>query len=694
MKEFKLNSKQKDIIEDNTYPKLLKAGAGTGKTHVLLEKVIHILTSDKNSNLEKFAIITFTNKAADEMKSRLMSSIYDKWVETSDSHLRDQLESYNMFDISTIHAFCDRILRNYGIVKNISPNFKIKSVREERVNVITRYVNENNDNPLFKGIPQYKIVNLIIAFTNTLKNKGIPIDDQFISKFEFTKDDNEFFNAFKNLLIEICYCAEKDIIKTKKERNVLELSDLIPLVCCLLKDKCTAEKISNQYEYVFIDEVQDTNLEQFELMKCMVDAGIKVFMIGDEKQSIYEFRGADVKNISRIEKLAEASSGNELSTNYRTDPVLLKQINDIFSCNFKFEGEKLNFPFQKLVSAKTEDVYERPLHMEFGKNIASIIHNIIFESGTYGKELGYGDIAVLCRRNYDVDAVAKQLRLANIPVEAIGGTSYFKRIEIIDTFKLFNAIIYKSKLNTEELKFTCYYRSLMQSSDNITFDEFIKDLDEIFRTLSVENILEYIYDKTHIIEYLKFKKQVQPIANLLKLKDKAKALPNLEWTQPLQFLNYLNSMISSSKEEDEADVPIKELSNGVVSVYSIHKAKGLKFPVVIIPSCDLMINRKSIKPNIIFQNDNNLSYKFGINNKFINQNFSHIDKDYDILLHGKMKAQMEEELKILYVAMTRAEHMLVLSNRKSLEQVSKSLHTPVVSWSRWLLETGKFNITN
>ncbi len=687
MKEIKLNSKQKDIIEDNTYPKLLKAGAGTGKTHVLLEKVIHILIKDKNSNLEKFAIITFTNKAADEMKSRLMSSIYDKWVETSDSHLRDQLESYNMFDISTIHAFCDRILRNYGIVKNISPNFKIKSFREERVNTITRYVNENNDNLLFKGIPQYKIINLILKFTNTLKNKGIPIDDQFISKFEFTKDDNEFFNAFKNLLIEICYCAEKDIIKAKKERNVLEVGDLIPSVCFLLKDKGAAEKISNQYEYVFIDEVQDTNLEQIELMKCMVDAGIKVFMIGDEKQSIYEFRGADVKNISRIEKLAEASSENELSTDYRTDPVLLKQINDIFACNFKFEGEKLNFPFQKLVSAKTEDVYEKPLHIEFGKNIASIIHNIIFESGTHGKKFGYGDIAVLCRRNYAVDAVAKQLRFANIPVEAIGGTSYFKKIEIIDTFKLFNEIIYKGKLNTEELKFTCYYHSLMQSNDHITFDE-------IFRTLSVENILEYIYDKTHIIEYLKFKNQIQPIANLLKLKDKARSLPNSEWTQPLQFLKYLNSMISSSKEEDEAEVQTKELSNGVVSVYSIHKAKGLKFPVVIIPNCDLMINRKSVKPNIIFQNDNNLSYKFGINRGFISENFKNIDRDYDILLHGKMKEQMEEELRILYVAMTRAEHMLILLNRKSLEQVRKSLHTPVVSWSRWLLETGEFNITN
>ena len=695
MKKLELNSNQKDIIEDSTYPKLLKAGAGTGKTHVLLEKVIHILTNDKDSNLEKFAIITFTNKAADEMKSRLMESIYDKWVETNKSHLRNQLESYNMFDISTIHSFCDRIIRNYGIIKNISPNFKIMSFKEERLNTITRYVNKNNDNPLFKGIPQYKIVNLIIKFTNILKNKGIPIDEQFISKFEFTKENNKFFSDSKSLLIKICYCTEQDIIKAKKGKNVLEISDLIPSVCFLLKDKNVAKKISNQYEYVFIDEVQDTNLEQFELIQCMVNAGIKVFMIGDEKQSIYEFRGADVKNIDRVKKLAEASpEENGLSINYRTDPTLLKQINDIFACNFKFEKEKLTFPFQKLVPAKTKDIYQKPLRMEFGKDIVSTIQNIIFESEAYSKKLSYGDIAILCRRNYDVDTVAKQLRLAKIPAEAIGSTSYFNTIEIIDTFKLFNAIIYKSKINNEELKFTCYYRSLMQSSDNITFDEFIKNLDEIFRTLSVENILEYIYDKTHIIEYLRFKNQIQPIANLLKLKDKARALPNSEWTQPLQFLNYLNSMISSSKEEDEADVLSKELPNGIVSVYSIHKSKGLKFPVVIIPNCDLMINRNNVKPNIVFKNSNNLSYKFGINFEFINEDFKNIDRDYDILLSGEMKKQMEEELRILYVAMTRAEHMLILSNRKSFEQVSKSLYTPVISWTRWLLETGKFNIKN
>ena len=150
-------------------------------------------------------------------------------------------------------------------------------------------------------------------------------------------------------------------------------------------------------------------------------------------------------------------------------------------------------------------------------------------------------------------------------------------------------------------------------------------------------------------------------------------------------------MISSSKEEDEADVPSEELTNGVISIYSIHKAKGLKFPIVIIPHCDMMINRKSIKPNIILQRLNKIEYKLGVNSEFIIRNFRCTDKDYDILLKDNMKEQMEEELRILCVAMTRAEHMIILSNNKSYEQIKNTLHGSITSWTRWLLETGQFN---
>ena len=350
----KMNYQQRYIVEDNTYPKLLKAGAGTGKTYVLLEKILNILNSDEESSLEKFAVITFTNKTADEMKLRLMTALYKEWLKTKDKHLRKQLEAYNMFNISTIHSYCEKLLREYGIIKNISPNFRIKSDRKERINIITKYVNLYSDNLLFSGIPQYKLVNLISAIISTAQNKGISINEDFELRFEFETMSNEYFNKFKRFLIKACSCAVQEINKSKLENNIVSVSNLIPLSCSVFRDSIAAERISNKYEYVFIDEVKDTNLEQFVLIRYMIGAGIKVFMIGNEKQSIYEFRGADVKNINRIEDLVGKTSNNELLINYRTDKRLLDQINDIFSCQFNYEDERLNFPFQNLVAQKTE----------------------------------------------------------------------------------------------------------------------------------------------------------------------------------------------------------------------------------------------------------------------------------------------------------------------------------------------------
>lgn len=424
----------------------------------------------------------------------------------------------------------------------------------------------------------------------------------------------------------------------------------------------------------------------------MSDIGIKLFMIGDEKQSIYAFRGADTNNINRINTLIGTNNkNNTLSINYRTDPALLEIINSIFSSKFRFQNKRLNFPSQNLIAGKKTDGCNNPFEVVFDKPISEIINDVVSYSKIHNKNIGFGDIAVLCRRNHDLEMIGKNLKSAHIPVEVIGGSGFFKKLEIIDTFKILNAVIYKNVININEAEFTCYFRSLTQSSDSTPFKDFINEIGAVCRVLSIESILEFIYDRSHIFDYLRTKNQYQAISNLLKLKDKARDMVITQMIQPIQFLEYLNIMITSQKDEDEADILETDRKSGVVSVYSIHRAKGLKFPVVIIPNCDFNLTNFGPPPSILFDiNDKN--YVLGINKNYFNKNAEYIDLRYDEIHKNKIKEQLEEEIRILYVAMTRAENKLILSCKRTKTQVANFIKAPTTSWIKWIIQSGEYNI--
>lgn len=690
--KFDFNMQQESIIKDRRFPMYLRAGAGTGKTYVLVEKILDIMSNDSSITLEDFIVITFTNKAANELKEQILSQLYEKWQHSNDPKIRKQIERYNLFEASTIHSFCEKIIRKYGNLKGIKSNFKIASFTENNTLIISKILNSYRNTPTLSNIPEYKMVDMIISFIKSVTNKGIEIDENFISKFKLDLHNNDFFNEFKKVFLEICFKSKNEINKLQREKNIISLNNLVPTANYLIQDKEIAKRVAKLYKYIFIDEVQDIDTIQFDLIKSMSDIGIKLFMIGDEKQSIYAFRGADTNNINRINTLIGTNNkNNTLSINYRTDPALLEIINSIFSSKFRFQNKRLNFPSQNLIAGKKTDGCNNPFEVVFDKPISEIINDVVSYSKIHNKNIGFGDIAVLCRRNHDLEMIGKNLKSAHIPVEVIGGSGFFKKLEIIDTFKILNAVIYKNVININEAEFTCYFRSLTQSSDSTPFKDFINEIGAVCRVLSIESILEFIYDRSHIFDYLRTKNQYQAISNLLKLKDKARDMVITQMIQPIQFLEYLNIMITSQKDEDEADILETDRKSGVVSVYSIHRAKGLKFPVVIIPNCDFNLTNFGPPPNILFDiNDKN--YVLGINKNYFNKNAEYIDLRYDEIHKNKIKEQLEEEIRILYVAMTRAENKLILSCKRTKTQVTNFIKAPTTSWIKWIIQSGEYNI--
>jgi len=274
------------------------------------------------------------------------------------------------------------------------------------------------------------------------------------------------------------------------------------------------------------------------------------------------------------------------------------------------------------------------------------------------------------------------------------GKGFYRAKEIIDTYKILNAIINKGQLEKEELKFTDYYKAYISTKDN--FYEFIDELSINIRENVISNFLDILYKKSGILKYYKYFKNYQALANLQKLQNISREKMYEEGIQPVDFLQYLDIMISTNQEEDEEELTKQDKEEGAVSLYSIHKAKGLDFKVVIIPDFDLNLNRPATKPKIIsiFDNDNIL---LGFNSYQLftyDEDKKNSDPMYDKLIRDYTIANLEEEIRILYVAMTRAKHLLILANKESklfnISEFNRSSY--IVSYLRWLTEidNGKF----
>ena len=689
----RLTDKQMSIVLSDTYPQYVRAGAGTGKTEVLINKILHIIDTDKTATLSNFGIITFTNKAAEELKSRLSKAIYKEWdnSERKDKYLREQSELVAMADINTIHGFCERLLRDYGMQIGIPTNFKIKSFRKETSEVIYDVVNQNYDNGVLKGILEYKVLRLIDALMTNNSNHGIVLNREIAYNCIRNSSEDALWSAFKRLFLDMYLTAQERVEERKKQDNILTPNDLIAKAVQLVSNDYVAKKIAKKYKYIFIDEFQDTNKDQFNLVNILINYGVKIFLVGDDKQSIYGFRGADVENsieMHSIIKLLQKSDEEAayMNENFRADSELIEILNEIFQNSFYYNSTVLKFPHEPFAMPKETGTDDSCFEIRHSEPIDAVIEDLVKTQQIDKRPITYSDIVILCRRNFDLDRISTMLKEEGFPVEVVGGKGFYRAKEVIDTYKLLNALINCDDAYQNEFEFTDYYASIRSSNDIKEEPENLMDeFRSVLRRETVEESLSYFYDKSMIMEYYRERKQFQAVANLHKLKDIARELINKDNMQPIQFLDYLNIMITSGQDEDEADVAEIEREQGIIRVYSIHKAKGLSFPIVIVPCIDTKLNRPITKPKIIFDSKKDRC-KIGFNNKELSDDIK-TDKDYIDLLEEKTVEQLEEELRVFYVACTRAQHKLILHSDKPKSHIERTLHwRDNASVAKWLMQ--------
>ena len=605
-----LNDKQYEAVVNTDGPCLVIAGAGSGKTKVLTHKIAYLI-QEKNVAPWNILAITFTNKAANEMKERVSNLVgeqaKDIWM-------------------GTFHSVCTKILRSHIQKIGYESSFIIFDTTDQRT-LIKKCIKELNlDDKTFTD-------KSVLSEISNAKNQMLEPDQYaVIAKGEFRKEKiSDIYNLYQKRL---------------KENNAIDFDDIINFTIKIFNENLDiAEYYANKFRYVLVDEYQDTNKSQFMLVKQLANIHKNITVVGDNDQGIYSFRGADISNILNFEKDFKGTKVIKLEQNYRCTSNILNVANSVIKNNETKYDKKL---WTKNEIGNLPKVYSADNEYDEGRYIVEQIENL-----KYKENYKYSDFAVLYRMNTQSRAIEEILRREGIPYKIVGGLKFFERKEIKDIIS--------------------YLRLIENTSDNLSLTRIINEpkrgigrtsLDKI-TDLSVENLTsmyeiikhadEYGLNRVYLnsrefincIEELRAKKDSLSISELVKMTLKKtgyiKALEN-EKTQEAEnrienLEEFLTVTMEFEKEEVEntlqnflegmtlsSDIDNVDSEEESVTLMTLHSAKGLEFPVVFLVGME-----EGIFPGY----------------KSIGE-----------------QSELEEERRLCYVGITRAKKYLFLTSAK------------------------------
>ncbi len=615
----KLNKQQKLPVIHKNGPLIVIAGAGSGKTRVLTYRIVHLI----NQNIDPFNILalTFTNKAAAEMKKRISESVGDS-------------QARNIW-MGTFHSVFARILRSEAPLLGYPTNFTIYDTydSERLVSNIIKELNLNKDHYKTK-----QIRNRI----SSLKNNFITVENYFnnaeIIEVDKMSKRSEFGNIYKRY-VERCFRS-----------SVMDFDDLLLKTNELLNKFPEAlSKYQDKFRYILVDEYQDTNYSQYLIIKALSDRHQNLCVVGDDSQSIYSFRGANIDNILNFKKYYPDCKIYKLEQNYRSSNNIVQCANSLIQNNqFKLDktiwtqnndGEKI------IINKSLSDSDE-------GRYVASNI----FERKN-NELLNNSSFAVLYRTNAQSRAVEDALRKINIEYQVFGGLSFYQRKEIKDVLAYLRLI---ENLNDEEsfrriINFpprgigqtTLDKLTLISEKQNISLFDSISNLNDPLVKINKGTIEKLENFMNQILSFKVFSQNnnayetVSHIINKIQIVNFYKNEGSLESFNRIEnieeLVNGINDFIEGQEELFESDKSLskyledvalysetdKEVSNERVSLMTVHMAKGLEFPIVYVIGLE-----ENLFPSVMSINS---------------------------------REEVEEERRLFYVAMTRAEKSLTLS---------------------------------
>lgn len=545
-----LNDKQLEAVEHKDGPCLVLAGAGSGKTKVLTQRIINLI--DSGVSPYNILAITFTNKAAKEMRNR---------VENELGSITDSIF------IGTFHSFGLRILRENYIDIGYTSNITILDTDDAKA-IVKRILKENGYDPA-----KYEI-RTIINKISSAKNDGISPD-------EYTK-------LFLNDLDIVIGLVYKEYTKLLKDNNSVDFDDLLlKPVELLKKNKIILEKYQERFKYILVDEYQDTNSIQYELCKLLASRYKNIFVVGDANQSIYSFRNADYRNILNFEKDYKNTKVILLEENYRSTNNILKAANSVIKNNS--EGKKLN-----LWSSKRDGELIDYIRCEDEIKEANYVINKIKDLISNGYK--YSDIAVLYRTNAQSRVVEDAFVRNNIPHNIIGSYYFYNRKEIKDLIAYLKLIynpcdsvsleriinvpkrgIGAKSIENLRKKATENNISMFDAIDSgkeLEFKKMILKLQEFSLNGNLSDLIEEILSTTGLRMEYEINKSLEneaKVENLNEFKTVALMFEESGIYDLQTFLENIALVSDRGQYNNDGDE---------VSIMTLHSAKGLEFNVV------------------------------------------------------------------------------------------------------------------
>ena len=603
---LKLNPAQNEAVTHGNGPLLVVAGAGSGKTRVLTSRIAYLIKEKGISPFEILAI-TFTNKAAEEMRNRvveLVGSVAHKmWV-------------------STFHSACVRILRQSSDEIGFSANFTIYD-QGDAARLMGHVIKDLNFD--LKRFPPRALLSKISA----LKNEGINPNDYLDST------ENPYDQKVSEIFVE--YQARL------KRASAMDFDDLLlNTVILFRKNKSILEQWQNRFKHVLVDEYQDTNLIQNELVSLLAAEHRNICVVGDSDQSIYQFRGADVRNILNFEKVFPDATVIVLDQNYRSTQTILDAANEVISRN---SGRQPKDLWTEEGEGESIILYQASNEDDEANWVAGKI--ISYNRAGF---LGLSDVAIFYRTNAQSRAIEEQLNRLGVAYRVVGGTRFYDRREVRDAIAYLRLAVNpldevalrrvinvpkrgvgdtslgKIEAWAEKNQIDLFLALFEASKAGVSgkalkgIESFLNLLEESQSRLDLgpADIIEFSLEKSGYITGLEEERTIEAEGRLENLSELVGAAS--EFSDISEFLERVGLVADT----DEIPNETSDLGDGEVLLMTLHAAKGLEFPVVFL-----------------------LGMEEGI--------FPHVRALGD-------PDQMEEERRLAYVGITRARKILHLCN--------------------------------
>ena len=611
-----MNDRQAEAVQTTEGPLLIMAGAGSGKTRVLTHRIAYLI-DEKMVNPWNILAITFTNKAAREMRER---------AEKLKTEAQDCL-------IATFHSMCVRILRREADHIGYNRNFTIVDPGEQRTLMKRILKNLNLD-------PKKWNERAILGTISNAKNDLI--------------DEVAYANLAGDMYTEIvakCYTAYQ---KELRQSEAMDFDDLIMLTLRLFdQNPDVLTYYQQRYQYIHVDEYQDTNHAQYQLVKLLASRFKNICVVGDADQSIYGWRGADMQNILDFEKDYPEAKVVLLEENYRSTKTILQAANEVIRNNRNRRPKNLwtqNEDGEEIVYYRANDEQDEALF------VARTIDQLSREG------YSHKDFAVLYRTNAQSRTVEEALLKSNIPYTMVGGTKFYSRKEIRDVISYLNLIAnpsdnisYERVVNepkrgvgpgtVEKIRdfASSQEMSLLDASANILlspvkgkaaqavyeFANILLDLRECLDDYTVTELVEAVLEKTGYAAVLAAQATLESQARIENIEEFLSVTKNFDESPDnptdesgLDKLSRFLNDLALIADTDDGDTESSE-----VTLMTLHAAKGLEFPVVFLVGME-----ENVFP------------------------LSRASEDED---------ELEEERRLAYVGITRAEKILYLTNANS-----------------------------